>query len=66
MDNKTKHDLDKAINIINNLIDGIAFLPQSWDDMLTFDISEDIKEFMREHDPENWGSQPDQVRFDTP
>jgi len=53
MDNE--QELKKAIKIINNLIDGISFLPQSWDDMVCFDVSQDIKDFMKKHDPENWG-----------
>lgn len=51
MNNK---DFNEALKIINNLIDGISFLPISWDNMLTIEVSENVKEFMRKHDPENW------------
>lgn len=56
MDNQLKQDLDEAIEIINNLITGIEFLPQSWDDMVTLEVSQRVKEFMQKHDPERWGS----------
>jgi len=52
-----KQELKKAVEIINNLIEGIAFLPQSWDDMVCYDVSENVKQFMQKHDPENWGDQ---------
>ena len=56
MNNKLKHDLDQAINIINNLIDGIQFMPLSWDETVGVGVSDNIKQFMSEHDPENWGT----------
>lgn len=49
------NDFKKAINIINNLIDGIKFLPISWEDTLAIKVSDDVKRFMEKHDPENWG-----------
>jgi len=48
------NDFKKAISIINNLIDGIKFLPISWEDNLAIQVSDDVKEFMKKHDPENW------------
>ncbi len=59
MNNKLKEDLDQAVSIINNLIDGLSFMPVCWDEMIGIEISEQVKEFMHEQDPGRWGSQAD-------
>lgn len=61
----TDNDFKEAIDIINNLIDGISFLPQSWDNMLMFDIAENVKRFMEKHDPENWGTNREKPKVTT-
>ena len=33
-------DFREAISIINDLIDGISFLPLSWDDMVVVGVSD--------------------------
>ena len=54
MDTQLKVELDEAVEIINNLIDGLAFVPISWNDMVGIEVSENVKKFMLKHDPERW------------
>ena len=47
-------ELKKALKIINNLVDNLAFLPYTFGEEKVFEISDDISEFMEKHDPLRW------------
>jgi hypothetical protein len=49
-----EEEFEKALEIINNLIDNLAFLPYTFGDKKAFGIDEEIIDFMKKHNPERW------------
>jgi len=44
-------EFEKALEIINNLVDNLMFLPYHQDGEKFFDVSDDTKEFLEKHSP---------------